>query len=430
MQRIAITTLGCKTNQFESAAMAEELGREGFRVVPFEEPADVYLINTCTVTARTDAESRRLIRRAARMNPAARIVVTGCYAQVAFDQLREMTEVDLVLGNLEKKGIVGFLRQLGEERQVRVSDIRSGAETGGLALETFAEHTRAFLQIQNGCDAFCSYCIVPHARGKSRSVPFDEVQAGIARLADNGFKEVVLSGIHLGAYGTDLLPQRSLLEVLEVAEKRRLVPRLRVGSVEPLEISDAMIRFLATASTVCPHLHIPLQSGSDTVLARMNRRYTIAEFRSVLERLTAVIPDICLGADLIAGFPGETDEEFREGYDAVQSLPLSYLHVFPYSPRPGTPAATMTGQVPPQVTKERAQALRRLSDQKKKAYYGAFAGNRLQVLVQDRGDDGRWRGISRNYIPVTLDGWDGETNCEVTATVTSVGRSGVTGTVE
>jgi threonylcarbamoyladenosine tRNA methylthiotransferase MtaB len=425
-QRVAITTLGCKINQFESAAMAENLGREGFRMVPFEDEADIYVINTCTVTARTDAESRKLIRRAGRKNPRARIVVTGCYAQVAFEELRDMPGVDLVLGNVEKKGIAGLLREIGDGPRVLVSDISLEARAEGLALESFAEHTRAFLQVQNGCDAFCSYCIVPYARGRSRSVPPDEVLAGIGSFAAKGFREVVLTGIHLGAYGLDLAPQESLLSLLAAAEGRRLVPRLRVGSVEPTEISDELIAFLAGAATVCRHLHIPLQSGSDTVLARMNRKYSASLFREVVEKLVRAMPDISIGCDIIAGFPGETEDEFDETLRFVEALPIAYLHVFPFSPRAGTPAADMP-QVNGAVIRERAAALRRLSDRKKRAYYQRFLGEELQVLVQERSPDGLLKGLSRTYIPVLLPGDDSLVNSEVTVRVTEVARESVRG---
>ncbi len=236
MLKIAITTLGCKTNQFESAAMAEALGRNGFRVVPFEEAADIYVINTCTVTARTDAESRRLIRRAHNRQPGAKVVVTGCYAQIAPEELQAMEGVHLVLGNTEKKGIAELIKALGEEPLVLVSDISRERQAAGVVLESFTEHTRAFLQIQNGCDAFCSYCIVPYARGKSRSVPLGEVLEGIKVFAEKGFKEVVLTGIHLGGYGLDFSPPRELLEILSAVEEKRLVRRLRIGSLEPTEI--------------------------------------------------------------------------------------------------------------------------------------------------------------------------------------------------
>ncbi|HEY6839374.1 MAG TPA: radical SAM protein, partial [Geobacteraceae bacterium] len=252
MQTVAITTLGCKINQFESAAMIEALGKKGYHVVPFTEKADVYIINTCTVTAKTDAESRRLIRRAARQNAEAKIVVTGCYAQVAKEELADMPGVSLIIGNAEKKGIDLLLDENTPESKVIVSDIFDETRNESLALESFAEHTRAFLQIQNGCNEFCAYCIVPYARGKSRSVPFSDVIAGIRAFAAKGYQEVVLTGIHLGAYGLDLQPQQTLLGILTVAEEHQLVKRLRLGSVEPQEISDEFIRLLSCSTTICP----------------------------------------------------------------------------------------------------------------------------------------------------------------------------------
>lgn len=426
-QRVAITTLGCKINQFESAAMAETLGHEGFSVVSFEERADIYVINTCTVTARTDAESRRLIRRAVKRNPAAKIVVTGCYAQVAHGELRDMEGVCLILGNVEKKGIAGLLKEIGTEQKVLVSDISREERADTLSLETFAEHTRAFLQVQNGCDAFCSYCIVPYARGRSRSVPLEDALAGVGAFTDKGFKEVVLTGIHLSGYGLDLVPPSSLLDLLVAVEKRRLTSRLRLGSVEPAEISDGLIAFLAGSSVVCPHLHIPLQSGDDQVLLRMNRKYSTGYFRTLVEKLVGAIPDLCIGLDIIAGFPGETEKEFETAYHFVESLPVAYLHVFPFSPRPGTPAAEMEGQLHSSVIKERAQAFRRLSDRKKRSYYGRFLGKELQVLVQSREPDGLLKGLSRNYIPVHLEGDDTLLKTEVPVRITEVTREFVGG---
>ncbi|WP_243373259.1 tRNA (N(6)-L-threonylcarbamoyladenosine(37)-C(2))-methylthiotransferase MtaB [Geotalea sp. SG265] len=428
-QTVAITTLGCKINQFESAAMAETLGKEGFSVVPFGGSADIYVINTCTVTSKTDAESRRLIRRASRQNPAAKIVVTGCYAQVAFDELQDMPGVNLILGNSEKRGIAAMLRNLGDDRQVLVSDIALEQSAQGTRLESFAEHTRAFLQVQNGCDAFCSYCIVPYARGRSRSVSREEALAGIRSFAQRGFKEVVLTGIHLGAYGLDLTPSLSLLDLLVAAEKERLVERIRIGSVEPTEVSDALIAFLAQSAAICPHLHIPLQSGHDQVLTAMNRNYTTAGFRTVMEKLATALPSVCIGTDIITGFPGETEEQFQEGYRFLQSLPLAYFHVFPFSPRAGTPAAAMDGHVHSSIVKERAKALRKLSEEKKKAYYQSFVGKELQVLVQTREDNGLLKGLSRNYIPVLLEGNDSLLKTEQWVRISGVEREKVTGEV-
>ncbi len=427
MQKVAITTLGCKINQFESAAMAEALDRDGFQVVSFEDEADIYVINTCTVTARTDAESRRLIRRARNRQPAAKIVVTGCYAQMAFDRLREMEGVQLILGNTEKKGIAALVREIGDEPRVLVSDISLERQATGVSLESFAEHTRAFLQVQTGCDAFCSYCIVPYARGRSRSVPFEETLDGIRTFAGKGFKEVVLTGIHLGGYGLDLIPRQHLIDILAVVESERLVPRLRIGSLEPTEINTPLIQFLATSEIICRHLHIPLQSGHDRVLERMNRHYTTDRFREVMEELAAAITDICLGCDIIAGFPGETDAEFAATYRFIDSLPIAYLHVFPFSPRQGTPAATMPGQVPGSVIRERAAVLRRLSEQKKRAYHERFVGRELKVLVQERKAGGMVKGLSRNYIPVMLAGDDNLINSEIYVRITGTGKDLVKG---
>ena len=427
MQRVAITTLGCKTNQFESAAMAESLGREGFLLVPFEEAADIYVINTCTVTARTDAESRQLIRRAAKRRPGAKIVVTGCYAQLAYEKLKDMSGVDLILGNSEKKGIADFLRELGDETRVEVSDISLVKETGGTILESFAEHTRAFLQVQNGCDSFCSYCIVPHVRGRSRSVPLAEALAGVRSFAARGFMEVVLTGIHLGAYGLDLEPPLEVLDLLKAVEDGRLVDRLRLGSIEPTEISAPLVRFLAASRTVCPHLHIPLQSGHDRILARMNRNYTVSRFHHLIDDLATSVPDICIGCDVIAGFPGETEDEFEESLGFIESLPIAYLHVFPFSPRPGTPAATMTDKVKSSEIKRRAGLLRRLSDRKREAYHERFIGRELRVLIQEEGSDGTVKGLSRNYIPVLIPGDRSLINVELKVRITGAGRKWLTG---
>lgn len=426
-KKIAITTLGCKINQFESAAMTEALEQDGFSIVPFSEAADVYVINSCTVTAKTDAESRRLIRRANRLNPQARVVVTGCYAQLSSQELLETPGVNLVLGNSEKRDIVELIRDAGAEPKAVVSDIMQAKAVAGAQLESFAEHTRAFLQVQNGCDARCAYCIVPFARGASRSVSPEEALQGMASFAAQGFQEIVLTGIHLGGYGLDLDPATDLLALLRLAEEQVAVPRIRVGSVEPTEVPPEMIRFLADSRKVCPHLHLPLQSGSDGVLSRMNRGYTTAQFREVAQALVQALPEICIGTDLIAGFPGETEAEFEETYRFIEEMPLAYLHVFPFSLRPGTAAATMKGQVHSRLVKERAEALRLLSERKKQAYAERFVGRELTALVQ-READGR-RGLTRNYLTVRIEGGECEVNQEVTVLVTGAERGELIGRV-
>lgn len=410
MKRVAITTLGCKTNQYESAAMIEQLEQAGYLVVPFNEMPDIYVVNSCTVTARTDTETRRLIRRARRMNPLARIVATGCYAQVAPGELERMPELDSVLGNREKQEIAALL----ESTASKVSDIFSGQEGEPLKLSSFAEHTRAFLQVQNGCNSFCSYCIVPYARGRSRSVLPGDVLEGVRTLALNGYKEIVLTGIHLGAYGMDLAPETSLTELIKKIDVERLVPRLRIGSLEPNEVDDKLLSLISESGIICPHLHLPLQSGSDTVLKRMGRQYTAAFFRELITKISTALPDAFIGVDIIAGFPGETEAEFEDTVILLEDLPVSDLHVFPFSSRPGTEAAGMTGQLPPRVIKERAACLRGIAEQKKIAFLGGLVGHNLDVLVQGfDSSTGFCNGLSRNYAGVSFAGENGFINREL-----------------
>jgi threonylcarbamoyladenosine tRNA methylthiotransferase MtaB len=426
MKRVAIATLGCKTNQFESAAMIEQFEKAGYAVVPFTQAADIYVVNSCTVTARTDAETRRLIRRARRLNPHARIVATGCYAQVAPGELERMPELDSVLGNREKQDIIGLV----ETGESRVSDIAGERTAGPLKLESFAEHTRAFLQAQNGCNSFCAYCIVPYARGRSRSVPLDAVLQGVRNLAANGYREVVLTGIHLGAYGLDLIPAESLTELVRRIDAGKLVPRLRIGSVEPNELTDELLAMMAKSEIICPHLHLPLQSGSDSVLQRMSRRYTAAFFRDLIARISAVLPQAFIGADVIAGFPGESDAEFNETLQLIQDLPFSDLHVFPYSSRKGTKAADMPGQVPGNVINKRAAFLRDSAAGKKAGFLSRQVGRELQVLVQGCDESsGVCNGISRNYVMVRFSEQKGMINTEQVVKVDDIVGEHVTGKI-
>jgi len=418
MKRVAITTLGCKTNQFESAGMNESLQQQGYHSVPFTEEADVYIINTCTVTAKSDAESRKLIRRAAKLNPAAQVVVTGCYAQLAADELSRLPNVSLVIGNSEKRDIARLLATAaeGEGTSVAVADISAESTAEPLLLESFAEHTRAFLQIQNGCNAFCAYCIVPYARGRSRSVAFDEVLAGVERFAAAGFREVVLTGIHLGAYGKDLAGQTDLTALLAEIDASGAVNRLRIGSVEPDEVTPALIDVIASGRHICPHLHLPLQSGSDSVLAAMGRGYRSGEIRALIDRLVKVLPDMAIGFDVIAGFPGESETDHSATCALLQELPIAYLHVFPYSSRPGTRAAAMTGHLDPAVIKARAAELRQIGESKKREYAAKFAGRELPLLIQ-----GGKNGITPNYLSVSL---AEEAEGEVMVRITGINRDG------
>jgi len=344
--------------------MAEQFRECGWELVPFTTQADLYLINSCTVTARSDAESRRLVRRARRTNPQARVVATGCYAQVQPEALAALAELDQVLGNEEKREIVAAIARGTHQ----VTDLSRLKQAGPLRLTSHLEHTRAFLQVQNGCENGCSYCIVPSARGPNRSVPPDEVVTSVQRLTAGGYQEVVLTGIHLGAYGLDLTPPNSLTGLIDRLEDDTRNPRLRLGSIEPNELTDDLLARFAKSGRLCHHLHIPLQSGCDTVLERMKRRYTAAFYQDLLERAAVALPDAFIAADLIAGFPGESKAEHEATCRLVELLPLADLHVFPYSRRPGTPAAEMPDQVPPQIITKRAEQLRCLAADKRMVF--------------------------------------------------------------
>lgn len=398
----ALATLGCKTNQFESAALEEQLGAAGWTIVPFDNGAELVIVNTCTVTAATDSQSRNLIRRARRLNPECRVVVTGCYAQIDPTALRTLPGVALVLGNAEKQDL---LRLLGEEgiEKVHVSDLH---KVGGRVptLTAFAERSRAFVQIQNGCNAFCSYCIIPFARGPSRSVPPELVLEQVRQLVASGYPEVVLTGIHIGGYGLDLERPTNLTTLVKLLLSSTSIHRLRLGSIEPTEIPDELIELLQSSSVLCPHLHIPLQAGDDQVLVRMNRHYDTAFFHALIEKLAARIPDLAIGLDLIAGFPGESGEEFANTLALIESLPVTHLHVFPYSKRTGTPAALMADQVPPEVIKERAAQLRALGESKQGIFTRRFIGRELEVVVEGGGKGGFLRGISGNYLAIRFPG--------------------------
>ncbi len=397
-KQFAIATLGCKVNQFETADMIEQLKSDGWHLVGFGEPADLCIINTCTVTARSDAESRRLIRRARRNNPQARIVVTGCYAQVAPHELELMPEVDLLLGNNEKQSILYHLKQGTHQ----ITDLKSLKESGTLRLTSFAEHTRAFVQVQTGCEAFCAYCIVPFARGPSRSAEPDAIISTVKRLADRGFQEVVLTGIHLGLYGADLSPPVTLAELVSrLLDSKNRIPRLRLGSIEPNELSDMLLSLLSSSPNICPHLHIPLQSGSDSVLRRMGRKYDSSFYRSRIEQAAAFLPEAFIAADVITGFPGETELEFMETCRLIEALPLANLHIFPYSRRAGTRAALMEGHLQSAVIKRRAELLRKIAAAKLDTFQQRFTGRCLPVLGQKYDfENSLMTGLSRNYLEV------------------------------
>ena len=401
---VSFATLGCKTNQFESASMQESLQSSGYQVVPFDEGADLVIVNTCTVTNATDAQSRNLIRRARKLNGACRVVVTGCYAQVDPEALQELPGVSLVIGNEEKQRLLDYLTEDQETTAVVVSDIRQVEKVCLPPLTTFSGRSRAFVQIQNGCDAFCSYCIIPYARGASRSATPDEILQQIDGLVAAGFQEIVLTGIHIGGYGADLDTPMSLNDLVRRIEFETGIRRLRLGSIEPTELTEELLETVASSQVICQHLHIPLQAGNDRVLQRMKRTYNTEFFGQLLERVRASIPDAAICLDVITGFPGETEEEFESAYNFISRLPLTDLHVFPYSKRPGTPAAGYSDQVPGDVSKARAERLRHLAAEKHRSFAEGFIGEELEIVVESGEKEGLLKGVSRNYLDIRFSG--------------------------
>jgi len=426
---VAIATLGCKTNQFESAAMEERLREAGYRVVPFEAGADLVIVNTCTVTAATDSQSRNLVRRARRLNGSCRVVVTGCYAQVDPQALLAIPGVSLVLGNEEKRDLLELLEQGESSPAAMVSDIRAVSAADVLPISSFAERSRAFVQIQNGCDAFCSYCIIPYARGRSRSVGPDAVVAQVRELLAAGYPEIVLTGIHIGGYGADLDPPTTLLALVRRLEAETAVRRLRLGSVEPTEIPPELIEAVATSSVLCPHFHIPLQAGDDAVLQRMNRHYDSTFFRDLVLDIRSRLPEAAIGLDIIAGFPGETDEEFENTCRLIGELSVTHLHVFPFSRRPGTPAATMPGQLAGDVIRERAARLRALGEEKLAEFSRSFIGRTLEVVVEGGRTAGLCRGLTRNYLTILFEGEEERAGEILNLRVTGWSAEGLVGEV-
>ena len=413
MNKVAITTLGCKVNKCDSAVIYELLKRSGYDIVPFHQRADIYIINTCTVTQRADYQSRQLIRRSYRLNPSARIIVTGCYAQRAPQDIKDIPCVDHVVGI----GDVGKLVSAIEGSSEKNIEQDTTDTTSALP-----DHTRAFLKVQDGCDSYCSYCVIPNTRGKSRSISHEEVMRQILRLTELGYKEIVLTGIHLGSYGLDLHPPTNLTNLIRSMDEKSLPCRIRLSSIEPMEFNDDLIDVISSSPTICNHLHIPLQSGDDGILRRMRRPYDSIFFKEQIARLISAIPDLNIGLDVIVGFPGETEENFQNTVRLIEDLPIGYLHVFPYSRRPGTPAADFSHQIDSRIIKERAGRMRRLGNKKKEEFYTGFHGKVLSVLIESKREKGTGflKGFSQNYIPVLVETGDNNINKEIPITVTEV----------
>ena len=402
--RVAFLTLGCKANQYDSYAIMAGLDPERFEVLESEGTpvrADLYVINTCAVTGRSDFQSRQLVRRARKWNPAARILVTGCVAETQPEALEKLPQ-DAVIGVSGREQVLQWIINGRGDRPVAPTGEFFFHPAGGRQ-----NRTRALVKIQDGCDLACAYCIVPRARGRSRSLEEEAVITQLRRLHEQGFQEAVLTGIHLGFYGKDRgTSLGALLQRLE--SESGLPPRLRLSSLDPQELTPELVRIMAGSKRICRHLHLPLQSGDDATLRRMRRSYSSDEVRAVVSILYANLPDLCLGLDVIAGFPGETEAQFNATVKCLESLPWSYLHVFPFSARPGTEAAGMKEQIAPPVLKARASQLRQQSARRKRAFYAGALGRRLRLLVEET-RAGWQRGFSDHYVPLRF---QSETNWE------------------
>ena len=402
MKTVAFHTVGCKLNQYETNDLERQFADRGWQVVAFGDPADVTVVNTCTVTGRSDHRCRAALRKARRASPGGTVVAAGCYAEAQPAAVGDLAEVDLVLGNRGKAAVFEHLDEGGRPRAGRLAAGPRAwpAPAPFVPIRAFAGHTRAFVKIQDGCDARCAYCIVPQARGGNRSLPAADALAQVGALVEAGYSEVVLTGVHLGTWGCDLDPRDTLAALLARLVVLPGLGRLRLSSVEPTEFTPELLQLLASSPAICPHLHVPLQSGAASVLRAMGRPYGPAQFAQLVERLAATLPDPGIGADVIAGFPGESERDFEETAALVRSLPLTYLHVFPYSPRPGTRAAAMAGQVAPTERERRAALLREIGRGKAAAFQGRHVGRTVRALVEGR--PGRAHALTGNYLKVAV----------------------------
>lgn len=406
-KKVALHNLGCKVNAYELEAVEQLLEARGYEIVPFEPGADIYIINTCTVTNIADRKSRQMLHRAKKMNPQALVAAVGCYAQARGGELERDPAIDLVIGNNRKKEIPDLLEAcLRERRKHReVPDIGRERDYEPLRIAGTKEHTRAFLKVQDGCNQFCSYCIIPYTRGRVRSRDPQEVLREVQRLSVSGCREIVLSGIHLSSYGADFENGTGLLELIRLLHPVEGIARIRLGSLEPGIITERFAEQLSRLPKVCPHFHLSLQSGCDRTLRRMNRRYTSGEYLEKCRILRKYFKDPALTTDIITGFPGETEEDFRRSREFVEKVSFFETHVFPYSRREGTKAAKMEEQIPEAVKKERSHVLLELNRRQKEKYLKAALGRETEVLLEEREEfEGRtaWSGYTREYRKVLV----------------------------
>lgn len=403
MKKVAFCTLGCKVNQYETNGMMQKFISEGYEIVNFEEFADIYIINTCTVTNMADKKSRQMLRRVKEINNNSIVVAVGCYAQVGKDVLEKIEDIDLILGNNEKVEIVKYIEEYLKTKQKKyeASNVMQEKNYIDFGSITYTEKTRAVIKVQDGCDRFCSYCIIPYARGRVRSRNSESILEEIKEIANKGIKEVVITGIHVASYGKDLKNGYKLIDLLEDINKIEGIKRIRLGSLEPTIITEKFVDRLKKLEKICDHFHLSLQSGCDETLQRMNRKYTTEEFKEICKILREAYPNVSLTTDIIVGFPGETEEEFNKTYEFLKEINFYKMHIFKYSPRKGTKAAVMNGQVDGNIKEERSQRLISLSNENEKKYNESYIGKEIEVLFEE--DDGKfYKGHTTNYIIVKV----------------------------
>jgi threonylcarbamoyladenosine tRNA methylthiotransferase MtaB len=434
MKSFYITTLGCKVNQYESDGIATLLMKNGWTRAGAVEDASVCIINTCAVTSRAAVQSRQAVRSIIRSNPRARVIVTGCHAQTEPDLVGKIENVDHVVGHGNKfkiaEAVIAAAQGKGSLSLPSPEEpFCSLTSFQGFEPSVTGNMTRAYLKIQDGCNAFCSYCIVPYARGRSRSMPMEDVLAHLNHLHEQGYKEVIITGIHTGAWGADLAKQSSFKNLLKTIVETSPIHRIRISSVEPKELSDEIIGLVSDHPMICDHFHIPLQSGDDTILKRMGRPYDTGYFRELVLKIHETMPQAAIGVDLLQGFPGELNKAFERTHALIADLPVSYLHVFPFSPRKGTPAFDFPDRVKPDILKERCAAMRALGREKRRTFERANIGSTLSAVVQERrdGHTGMLKAVTSNYLTLLFNGGDDLKRRVVDLTVDSVDAGEIRG---
>ncbi len=421
--RASFYTLGCRLNQAETGLISNSFRERGYDIVEFGEPADVCIINSCTVTEQADAKCRQIVRQVLRKNPDTFVAVVGCYAQTGFEALQQIEGIDLIVGNQDKLQVIDLIDEPAKRPEPRI--VRSRMTRSPFTLPFYGTDlptTRANLKIQDGCDFMCSFCIIPFARGRARSRAFWDIQREAMELVEAGINEIVLTGVNIGTYRFE---DKGFMDVVRMLLAIPGLRRLRISSIEPTTVDEALLDLMADSEVLCSHLHLPVQSGSDRILKSMRRVYSVREFLNFVDRAHRRVPDILIGTDIMVGFPGETEDDFAESCRILTDTPIAYAHVFTYSERPGTASARIEGKIDPRIKKQRSKEIHRLSEQQKRAFYARFIGKTVRVLTEEQDFDGRWLGFSDNYIRVAVTGTDLHENQLVMCEIQSIDEKGI-----